>query len=305
MTKLLKYDAARTALAAAHKIDEVTDIRDKAEAMQKYAIMAKDTELSRHATEIRLRAERRLGELMAEQPKAEGAREPGTKRGTTRVAVGPASIPFVKQGIDKHLADRARKAAAMPEEKYEAKIHRQVDLAEAAASAIGKAAHPKSESTGEVEWYTPDEYLDLVRDVLGMIDLDPASSDRAQKIVKADKFFTIKTDGLTQEWNGKVWLNPPYMQPHIAKFMAKMVDEVSAGRTVEAIMLTHNYTDTEWFHAGARFCSAICFTRGRVKFYNGDGEVAAPTQGQAFFYFGRRVAEFKKVFSSIGFVVMP
>jgi hypothetical protein len=118
----MNYSAARQALAAAHAVDEVKDIRDKAEAMAHYAVMAKDTELSRHATEIRLRAERRLGELMAEQPKAKGAREPNTNRGTTRDRPKPASL--TEQGIDKNLAHRARKAAAMPEEKYEAKIRR-------------------------------------------------------------------------------------------------------------------------------------------------------------------------------------
>jgi hypothetical protein len=47
---------------------------------------------------------------------AKGAREKGTKRGTTRVADRPASLE--DQGIDKHLADRARKAAGMSEAQF-------------------------------------------------------------------------------------------------------------------------------------------------------------------------------------------
>jgi hypothetical protein len=70
-------------------------------------------------------------------------------------------------------------------------------------------------------------------------------------------------------------------------------------------MLTHNYTDTAWFQHAAATCDAICFTRGRVKFYERDGEVAAPTQGQAFFYFGPDVAAFIQRFRSIGLVVQP
>jgi N6-adenosine-specific RNA methylase IME4 len=115
--KLVRYDAACHALAEARTVDEVKDIRDKAIAIAAYARQAKNKDLEADAFEIRKRAERRLGVMMEAQPKAKGAREPGTNRGTTRVAEKPASLDDA--GIDKNLANRARKAAAMSEEDFE------------------------------------------------------------------------------------------------------------------------------------------------------------------------------------------
>jgi phage N-6-adenine-methyltransferase len=306
---LVNYGAARQALAAAHAVDEVKDIRDKAAAMAHYAIQAKDTELSRMATEIRLRAERRLGELMSEMPKAKGNREPGTgsnQHKQARVSEKPTPT-LADQGIDKNLADRARKAAAMPVDKYEAKIARQVNLAEKAASATGKGEYAKAEFTGEIEWYTPQNHIDDAREVMGAIDLDPASSDVAQKTVRATRYYTAADNALALEWHGRVWMNPPFRRGQIDQFIAKLVSEYRAGRVTEAIVLTHNSTDTEWFQAAQEACSAICFTNKRIRFISADETCppGAPACGQAFFYFGDDVDAFADVFESIGFIMMP
>ena len=84
-----------------------------------------------------------------------------------------------------------------------------------------------------------------------------------------------------------------------------MVHGWAYNRIEAAIMLTHNYTDTHWFHEAASISDAICFTRGRIKFQSPEGEVAAPTQGQAFFYFGPDTDAFAQRFASIGFVMKP
>lgn len=173
---------------------------------------------------------------------------------------------------------------------------------ERVAEAGGKPVRGTT-GTGDNEWYTPQEHIERARRVLGGFDVDPASNAKAQDKVQAAQFFDVETDGLAQEWNGRVWLNPPYAQPFIAQFMQKLRDEFIDGRCSSAIALTHNYTDTKWFQETARVASAICFTRGRIRFYSPTGQLAAPTQGQAFFYFGDDVEAFQKEFKDVGFVV--
>jgi hypothetical protein len=60
------------------------------------------------------------------------------------------------------------------------------------------------------ERYTPSALIDAVRQVLGEIDLDPASSTEANKVVQANSIFTKRTNGLRQEWHGRIFLNPPF-----------------------------------------------------------------------------------------------
>src|SRR5262245_61446141 len=76
---------------------------------------------------------------------------------------------------------------------------------------LGSMAHV-GQNSGEHEWYTPREYIDAARAVLGDIDLDPASSPEANTIVQAARFHTRDDDGRTQPWSGRVWMNPPYSQ---------------------------------------------------------------------------------------------
>lgn len=126
--ELVRYDAACKALAEAKSVDEVKTIRDVAEAMRAYARQAKNHQLEVDSAEIRIRAERRVGELIAAQRASVGlAKGGGTGSNQHQRATGlqqnPAALPSLAEaGIDKNLADRARKLAAVPEKKFNAML---------------------------------------------------------------------------------------------------------------------------------------------------------------------------------------
>lgn len=116
-TALTRYSAARHALEEAVRVDEVKDIRDKALAMAAYAKQAGDNSLIQLATEIRVRAERKAGQMLAQMPKATGAK-----------GVGPIAVvvndrnhsPTLKDlGISKDQSSRWQKLAAVPEDTFE------------------------------------------------------------------------------------------------------------------------------------------------------------------------------------------
>jgi phage N-6-adenine-methyltransferase len=154
------------------------------------------------------------------------------------------------------------------------------------------------EYNGDV-WYTPAEYIDAARVVLGHIDLDPASCDEAQAVVKASRHYTIDDDGLALPWYGRVWLNPPYSMPLIQKFVKRLIEAHQAGDITAAIILTNNCTDAGWFHSLME-SYPVCFTRGRIAFWRPDRSTFATRQGQAFFYLGCDVERFYQVFAEIG-----
>jgi len=156
--------------------------------------------------------------------------------------------------------------------------------------------------TGDNEWYTPVEYIKAAREVMGTIDLDPATSAFGQARIGAANYRTLENDGLSIFWSGNVWLNPPYSQPDISNFIKKAVAEWNAGNINQAINLTNNFTDTTWFHLAESAAALICFTKGRIRFEKPNGPMPGPTQGSVFFYFGSNKNKFREIFGEFGFI---
>ena len=160
-----------------------------------------------------------------------------------------------------------------------------------------------SHNSGENEWYTPPEYLEAARAVLGEIDLDPASSKEANKRVMATKFYTRETDGLAKDWTGRVWMNPPYASDLIGKFTAKLTQHYLKDDISEALVLVNNATETTWFQEMANHATAIALITPRIRFLSPDGGVGAPLQGQVVLYFGASREVFQREFEKFGLVV--
>ena len=160
-------------------------------------------------------------------------------------------------------------------------------------------------NSGNNEWYTPREYIEAARAVMGRIDLDPASCELANKTVQARHYFSVELDGLAHEWEGKVWMNPPYASGAIEPFTEKLVAHVSCGDIEEAIVLVNNATETRWFQDIAMQANAVCLPKGRIKYYGVDGEKNSPLQGQAFLYFGDNPESFFLHFSKFGLCLIP
>ena len=113
--------------------------------------------------------------------------------------------------------------------------------------------------TGNNEWYVNSSVIRAANRVMGGIDCDPASCKEAQKTVQAGVYFTKEDDGLTMDWIGRIFLNPPYNAKDMVAFIGKLLAEIKAGRVTEAIVLVHNRADTPWFGKLLEACECCCF----------------------------------------------
>lgn len=130
MTRLVKYEAALAALAECKSVDEVKGWIDMSAAMQAYRRMAGDKTLEIDAAEIRIRSERRLGELIIAQKASvglsSGARmngaASGKNDGSSAVVTHDRRPKLADVGVSKDLSARAQAIAAVPQKDFEREV---------------------------------------------------------------------------------------------------------------------------------------------------------------------------------------
>jgi len=121
-------------------------------------------------------------------------------------------------------------------------------------------------SVGATEtWLTPPNILHE----LGYFDLDPCAAPNMPWRT-AGTMLTEEDDGLSVEWSGRVFMNPPYGRK-LPPFLKKLSEYGDGIALVFARTETRAFHDYVWPHA-----DAIMFLKGRLKFFRPDG-----TQGDS------------------------
>ena len=162
--------------------------------------------------------------------------------------------------------------------------------------------HPARPSSNE--WYSPEWIVEPGREALGGFDLDPASCAEANETIRAARYFTLADDGMAQPWAGRIWLNPPFSDRDLLRWVAKLVESRESGAVPEAVMLLPAYMETRMSQRALAACDAVCFPSRRVQFNRPGQPAAHPPSGSMLCYFGARVDRFRAAYSDRG-LVMP
>jgi hypothetical protein len=130
------------------------------------------------------------------------------------------------------------------------------------------------------EWYTPPEIFEALR---LQFDLDPCSPGKSHW-VPAKNVFTKKDNGLTREWRGLVFMNPPFggRNGHIP-WLVRFFDHA------DGIAIVRSYTSSAWWHDHMGRSHALLWPRGKTKFIRPDGSIGrAPGHGIVLVGMGKR-----------------
>ena len=260
--------------------------------------------------------------LRATWPKAFDKRAPRARDMVAELMqVSPRLIQSAKNVIDNgipelgnavrdgHIAVSRAEEVSKLDEDTQREVVARVKEGEKASEVVRevKGGVPKALLMSESnEWYTPDQYVDAARYLMGGIDLDPASCEQANETVRAEVFYTKDDDGFSKAWSGRVWMNPPYGkedgESNQSRWTKRLIDSYENGEILSAVFIVNAATSASWFQ---RFWDyPICFVRRRISFVSPSGEKNSPTQGNVFVYLGEDIEGFVDNFSPFGRIVI-
>lgn len=200
---LVKYDQMCRAIAEAYKVDEVKDIRDKAMAIEVYAKQAKNVEAERQACEIRLRAERRCGQLLRDIDKQHGAR--GNPGGQGAKFVGSANTSpqttLGDLGVSHDQSSNWQKLAAVPDEAFEQAVKAEKPTTSGIIAAHAEPKLPKKDQVDTKALWLWGRLLDFEREGL-LAELDPNAL--LQTMLPHMKETTQKMAPIVAAWLGRI-----------------------------------------------------------------------------------------------------
>jgi len=159
-------------------------------------------------------------------------------------------------------------------------------------------------------WNTPPDVLSVIRefsddDIL----LDPCSNEHSQ--VGARISLTKADDGLGADWNqviidrgfgygyGLIFVNPPFDHKTLTRVTSKCIEQ-AARRPNDIILLAPVKSDQGWSYDASRDASAVCYVRGRVKFWKQGKRSIGAAFACALWYWGPHQERFVDDFDGLG-----
>jgi len=163
------------------------------------------------------------------------------------------------------------------------------------------AAQLINQDSGIQEYYTPKIIVEAAWRTMGAIDLDPASSAVANQWVNANRYFTAVEDGLSQSWEGRIWLNHPFGRKENPQWINKLMREWDCGNIEQACCITFAATSEKWFQP--LMAHPQCYLSPRTNYYLANGtKKRGVTKGSVVTYLGpmNKWLVFKSYFDSMG-----
>jgi hypothetical protein len=167
-------------------------------------------------------------------------------------------------------------------------------------------------SSATDEWYSPLSVLVRAKEILGQIDLDPASDEFGNARVGARYFITKEQDGLASPWPifSTVFINPPGgktgNQSNTALFWKRLMEYRDSGSLKHAIFMCFSIEAAQ--NTQGKGCKSIlefpfCIPQRRIRFDSREGTFSSPSHSNAIIYIPGQInktAEFIKHFSDLG-----